>query len=181
MKRRFLSILLCLLLAVQLLPAGALAVGEGDASAVTLEAGGVSISGTTDAPAYAATDSEGVVTPGTESDPWNIRWDGQTLTLKTPSFTAKRPSASRSPSTANRTSPSSWRGRTRCPLLLGRMVYWEDLTAAGFGSIPTASMLPAARSPSGRRKREVPSRPQAVRWPAAIPVLLFVGTARELE
>ena len=82
MKRRFLSILLCLLLAVQLLPAGALAAGEGDASAVTLEAGGVSISGTTDAPAYAATDSEGVVTPGTESDPWNIRWDGQTLTLK---------------------------------------------------------------------------------------------------
>lgn len=82
MKRRFLSILLCLLLAVQLLPAGALAAGEGDASAVTLEAGRVPLSGTADVPAYAATNEAGVVTPVTESESWNIRWDGQTLTLK---------------------------------------------------------------------------------------------------
>ena len=76
MKKQILS--LCMVLALCLLPATALA-ADGD----TVYVGGVALTGSTDALAYATTGDDGSVsTAGANENNWNIKWDGSTLTLK---------------------------------------------------------------------------------------------------
>ena len=61
-----------------LLPVTALA-----ADMNTVYVGGVELTGTTTAPAYATTNTSGdVITEGASADKYNIKWDGSTLTLK---------------------------------------------------------------------------------------------------
>ena len=43
--------------------------------------GGVELTGSADAPAYAMTDESGKVTPGGSEDNYHVKWDGTTLTL----------------------------------------------------------------------------------------------------
>ena len=83
MKKQILS--LCMVLALCLLPATALAV-DGD----TVYVGGVAITGSTDALAYATTGDDGSVsTAGANENNWNIKWDGSTLTLNGATITGK--------------------------------------------------------------------------------------------
>ena len=76
-KRRLLSILTCLALCLTLLPTAALAADEGQ----TIYVGGEALTGSADSPVYAKTNSSGTVTPGGSEDSYNIKWDGETLTL----------------------------------------------------------------------------------------------------
>ena len=70
------AILLCLCMALTLLPTAALAAGE------TVYVGGKALTGSADIPAYAKTDSSsGTVTVEGSKDDYNIMWDGSTLTL----------------------------------------------------------------------------------------------------
>ena len=75
--KRWLCALLCVLLCIGLLPVTALAADGG-----TVYVGGVTLSGSTDSPAYATTDDNGTVTiVDASADKYNIKWDGSTLTL----------------------------------------------------------------------------------------------------
>ncbi len=66
-------------------PATALAV-DGD----TVYVGGVALTGSTDALAYATTgDSGNVITEGADENNYNIKWDGSTLTLNGATITGK--------------------------------------------------------------------------------------------
>ena len=74
--KRLMAILLCLCMALTLLPTAALAAGE------TVYVGGKALTGSADIPAYAKTDSSsGTVTVEGSKDDYNIMWDGSTLTL----------------------------------------------------------------------------------------------------
>ena len=78
MKKRMTSLFLALALCLGLLPATALA-ADGD----TVYVGGVELTGSTSAPAYAKTDGSGNVSQeGAVANDYNIKWDGSTLTLK---------------------------------------------------------------------------------------------------
>ena len=75
--KRLTAILLCLCMALTLLPATAWA-----ADGETIHVGGVTLTGSADTPAYAKTDNSGNVTVESASeDDYNIKWDGTTLTL----------------------------------------------------------------------------------------------------
>ena len=75
--KRLTAILLCLCMALTLLPATAWA-----ADGETIHVGGVTLTGSADTPAYAKTDNSGNVTVESDSeDDYNIKWDGTTLTL----------------------------------------------------------------------------------------------------
>ena len=75
--KRLTAILLCLCMALTLLPATAWA-----ADGETIHVGGVTLTGGADTPAYAKTDNSGNVTVESASeDAYNIKWDGTTLTL----------------------------------------------------------------------------------------------------
>ena len=75
--KRLTAILLCLCMALTLLPATAWA-----ADGETIHVGGVTLTGGADTPAYAKTDNSGNVTVESASeDDYNIKWDGTTLTL----------------------------------------------------------------------------------------------------
>ena len=95
MKRRFFSICMALALCLGLLPATALA------ASVPISIGGVQLNGSADAPGYARvynnpTDRvEAWTNPNFDPnrDPWHIKWDGSTLTLKEVSFDANKSSA----------------------------------------------------------------------------------------
>ena len=76
MKKRFFAIFLAVCLVATLLPAGVLA-----ADGETVSVGGVELSGSAQTPAYATTDSEGNVTVGGSEDSYNVKWNGETLTL----------------------------------------------------------------------------------------------------
>ena len=77
LRKRFLSLTCALVLCLGLLPATALAADGG-----TVYVGGVTLSGSTDSPAYATTDDNGTVTTvDASADKYNIKWDGSTLTL----------------------------------------------------------------------------------------------------
>ena len=76
MKKRFFAIFLAVCLVATLLPAGVLA-----ADGETVSVGGVKLSGSAQTPAYATTDSEGNVTVGGSEDSYNVKWNGETLTL----------------------------------------------------------------------------------------------------
>ena len=92
MRKRILSTLLALCLALSLLPASALATGgeetespsDNSQTNATIRVGGVELMGSEGTPAYATTDGDGAVTALTAApigDNWNIMWDGETLTL----------------------------------------------------------------------------------------------------
>ena len=75
--KRLTAILLCLCMALTLLPATAWA-----ADGETIHVGGVTLTGSADTPAYAKTDNSGNVTVESDSeDDYNLKWDGTTLTL----------------------------------------------------------------------------------------------------
>ena len=76
MKKRFFAIFLAVCLVVTLLPAGVLA-----ADGETVSVGGEELSGSAQTPAYATTDDEGNVTVGGSEDSYNVKWNGETLTL----------------------------------------------------------------------------------------------------
>ncbi|MBM6851559.1 S-layer homology domain-containing protein [Oscillibacter valericigenes] len=81
--KRLTAILLCLCMALTLLPTAALAAGQ----TTEVMVGGVKLYGSADTPVYAKTNSSGAVTKITDEgfdpdqDVWNIKWDGTTLTL----------------------------------------------------------------------------------------------------
>ena len=79
MKRRIGSLCVALALCLGLLPANVLA-ADGDSICV----GGVTLTGSSAAPAYATTDDTtgAVTTDGASADHYNVKWDGSTLTLK---------------------------------------------------------------------------------------------------
>lgn len=78
MKKRFLSLLCVLALCLGLLPVTALA-----AETNTVYVGGEALAGSSDSIAYATTNENGeVITEGATADNYNIKWDGNTLTLK---------------------------------------------------------------------------------------------------
>ena len=75
--KRLTAILLCLCMALTLLPATAWA-----ADGETIHVGGVTLTGSADTPAYAKTDNSGNVTvESAREDDYNLKWDGTTLTL----------------------------------------------------------------------------------------------------
>ena len=84
MRKRLFAALMCLCLIVSLLPAAALAADE---DGVSISIGEHYWLGSKEHPVYATTDAEtGVITPlygnfDPATDPWNIKWDGETLTL----------------------------------------------------------------------------------------------------
>ena len=90
MRKRILSTLLALCLALSLLPASALATGgeetespsDNSQTNATIHVGGVALSSTNGAEVYATTNDSGIVTTQDASaDNYNIMWDGETLTL----------------------------------------------------------------------------------------------------
>ena len=87
MKRRLLTICMALTLCLGLLPAMALAADDETVTYGTIEVGGISLTNSESTPTvYATTDAAtGAVTAQptfTETDGWNIKWDGSTLTLR---------------------------------------------------------------------------------------------------
>lgn len=82
MKKRLTAVFLCLSLILTLLPATAFAADTQENENPTITVGNEELTGSADAPAYATTTSKGVVT--TESATaanYNVKWDGETLTL----------------------------------------------------------------------------------------------------
>ena len=77
MKKRFFAIFLAVCLVATLLPAGVLAAD----GTQTIRVGGVELTSTDGGTVYATTDSEGNVTVGGSEDNYNIKWNGETLTL----------------------------------------------------------------------------------------------------
>ena len=77
MKKRFFAIFLAVCLVATLLPAGVLAAD----GTQTIRVGGVELTSTDGGTVYATTDSEGTVTVGGSEDSYNIKWNGETLTL----------------------------------------------------------------------------------------------------
>ena len=78
MRKKIVSLCMALALCLGLLPATALA-ADGD----TVYVGGVTLSSSTDSPAYATTDDSGnVSTASATAANYNIKWDGSTLTLR---------------------------------------------------------------------------------------------------
>ena len=77
MKRKLLAMLLSLAMLFTLMPPGvAMAADEN-----TITVGGETLTGSSTQPAYATTDDGGELTQSNESK-YNIKWDGETLTLQ---------------------------------------------------------------------------------------------------
>lgn len=77
MKKRFETILIFLCMMITLMPFTALAVNDG-----TIYVGGVELTSTANTPAYALTDESGTVTTADAgAENYNIKWDGNILTL----------------------------------------------------------------------------------------------------
>ena len=78
MGKKLFSLCMALALCLGLLPAAALAANE-----ATVYVGSVALTGSTDSPAYATTNADtGAVTVGGGEETYNIKWDGETLTLQ---------------------------------------------------------------------------------------------------
>ena len=78
MGKKLLSLCMALALCLSLLPATALA-----ADGATVYVGSVALTGSKEKPAYAKTDDSGNVSQdGATADDYNIKWDGETLTLQ---------------------------------------------------------------------------------------------------
>lgn len=81
MKKRLLSLTLIAALCLSLFPTGAAPALAADGD--TVYVGGVALTGSEENPAYATTDDSGnVIKEGASADNYNIKWDGNTLTLK---------------------------------------------------------------------------------------------------
>ena len=81
MMKRFFTAIACVFLFAAALAGSALA----SSSAWQITVGGESLKGSAESPAYATTDVSGNVTieeSFDEDDPWNVKWDGKTLTLR---------------------------------------------------------------------------------------------------
>ena len=94
MKKRLTAVFLCLSLILTLLPATAFAASTTDTgtSSPTITVGDAELTGSAGNPAYATTTSKGVVT--TESATaanYNVKWDGETLTLRNAVITSQSP------------------------------------------------------------------------------------------
>lgn len=78
MKKRFFAIFLAVCLVATLLPAGVLA-----ADGEYVYVGGVELTSTDGATVYATTDATtgAVITEGANSTNYNVKWNGETLTL----------------------------------------------------------------------------------------------------
>ena len=78
MGKKVFSLCMALALCLVLLPAAALA-----ADGATVYVGSVALTGSKEKPAYAKTDDSGNVSQdGATADDYNIKWDGETLTLQ---------------------------------------------------------------------------------------------------
>ena len=78
MGKKLFSLCMALALCLVLLPAAALA-----ADGATVYVGSVKLTDSTETPAYATTDATtGIVTLGGDENTYNIKWDGETLTLR---------------------------------------------------------------------------------------------------
>ncbi len=78
MGKKLFSLCMALVLCLGLLPVTALA-----ADGATVYVGNVELKGSTDSPAYATTNADtGAVTVGGGEETYNIKWDGETLTLQ---------------------------------------------------------------------------------------------------
>ena len=76
--QRISAFLLCLVLCLSLLPLSVLAAGE-----AIVYVGSVALTGSKETPAYATTDADGnVTTKDATAENYNIKWDGETLTLR---------------------------------------------------------------------------------------------------
>ena len=81
LKRKTLAALLALSLLASLLPLGAQPALAADGD--TVYVGGVALTYSESTPVYATTDDSGnVIKEGASADHYNIKWDGNTLTLK---------------------------------------------------------------------------------------------------
>ena len=93
MKKRFTAIVLSLCLILALLPATAFAqtAAPEEETSPPITVGGVDLESTAANPvAYAITDESGnVATEGANDTNYNVKWDGETLTLRTAPFTLK--------------------------------------------------------------------------------------------
>ena len=77
LKTRPLAVAVSLSLMLALLPTTVLAADAG----FQVYVGGTELTGSADEPAYATTDGNGTVTPGGSEEHYNVKWDGETLTL----------------------------------------------------------------------------------------------------
>ena len=85
MKKRLTAVFLCLSLMLTLLPATAFAADTTNTgtSSPVIYVGGAELTGSAGNPAYATTTSKGVVTTeGATAANYNVKWDGETLTLR---------------------------------------------------------------------------------------------------
>lgn len=85
MKKRFTAIVLSLCLILALLPATALAqtTAPEEEGPPPITVGGVDLESTAEHPVvYAVTDESGVKTEGATATNYNVKWDGETLTLR---------------------------------------------------------------------------------------------------
>lgn len=84
MKKRLTAIFLSLCMLLTLLPATAFASGTAeDEGPPAITVGGVELKGSAETPTYATTDETGtVITEGASETNYNIKWDGETLTLR---------------------------------------------------------------------------------------------------
>ena len=84
MGKKLFSLCMALALCLSLLPATALAAGEATVTYGTIEVGGVALTNSESTPVvYATTDATtGAVTLGGDEETYNIKWDGETLTLQ---------------------------------------------------------------------------------------------------
>ena len=85
MKKRLTAVFLCLSLILTLLPATAFAASTTDTgtSSPVIYVGGAELTGSAGNPDYATTDTKGtVITDGASAANYNIKWDGETLTLR---------------------------------------------------------------------------------------------------
>ena len=85
MKKRLTAVFLCLSLILTLLPATAFAASTTDTgtSSPAIYVGGAELTGSAGNPDYATTDYGGtVITEGATAANYNVKWDGETLTLR---------------------------------------------------------------------------------------------------
>ncbi len=83
MKKRLTAIFLSLCMLLTLLPATAFAAGTQESKNPPITVGGIELDGSAETPAYATTDTEGTVTTNGASEAnYNVKWDGETLTLR---------------------------------------------------------------------------------------------------
>ena len=83
MKKRLTAIFLSLCMLLTLLPATAFAAGTQESENPPITVGGVDLDGSAETPTYATTNETGTVTTeGASETNYNVKWDGETLTLR---------------------------------------------------------------------------------------------------